>query len=118
MIINIIWLSFSITRAKKLTHNNNNLAGDKNMIIQYKRKDWAPRFWIINNLAFIIILVLIALYFKAFNHDHNNFFYWFFVGLVAFNSLLDFKFTWFFYFPDYEEILNHEFNPSNLDASE
>ncbi len=111
ILINIFWLAFSVTRAKKFKYNENNLTGIESILIQYKRKDWAPRFWIMNNLAFIVLLILVALFFKAFHHDPNNLFYWIIVGLVGLNSLLDFRFTWFFYFPDYEEILQHKTEP-------
>jgi hypothetical protein len=113
MLINVIWLSFSVTRAKKYTYNENDLTGTESMLIQHKRKDWAPRFWIKNNLAFIVIIILVALFFKAYHRDPNDLFYWIFVGLVVLNSLIDFRVTWFFYFPDYEEILDHESTPQN-----
>jgi hypothetical protein len=55
----------------------------------------------------------VALFFKAYHRDPNDLFYWIFVGLVVLNSLIDFRVTWFFYFPDYEEILDHESTPQN-----
>lgn len=110
MITNIIWLASSIrgsvTREKLGVEEESisPLIALATELVKYRRRDFAPHFWIKNNIvAFVLLSILYVAYTRVELLSQMTYIV-ISIGVCLLNSIADFIGTWYFYFPKFDEI--------------